>query len=312
MARRRLPSISVPIVLASVAVPVAIALLVGWTLVFAQKMAEEGDVGPNVWLLVLGVIAFTFILSVLVMFSIFLVREILHVRRQESFIDSVTHELKSPLASIKLGLQTMARRGVDDEKRELLRTMMLGDVDRLSIFIDDVLHASRLAHEKVGLDLSAIDLRELVEECAESVAERHHLAEEAIKVDVEPELSAYTDRAALQIVMRNLIDNAVKYSDAPMDVTVSAREKEKGGLVIEVKDLGIGIPKDDLKRVFHRFYRVPGESVRSRRGTGLGLFVVSSLVRNLGGRIEASSAGPGHGTTMRVSLPPHGKDPRPA
>ncbi len=303
MARRTLPSISVPIVLASVAVPLAIALLVGWTVQFASNVAKGEATAQNVWLLVLGSVAFIAILSVLVTFAIFLIREILEVRRQNSFIDSVTHELKSPLASIKLGLQTMGRAGVDGEKRELLRTMMLDDVGRLSAFIDDVLQASRLAHDRVGVAVDAVRLRALIEECAESVAARHHLEPGSIRVEVDPELSVTSDQAALVVVVRNLLDNAVKYSDAEVDVVVSAREAERGGVVLEVRDCGIGIPPKELKRVFHRFYRVQSESVRTRRGTGLGLFVVSALVRNLGGRVEARSDGPGHGTTMRVSLP---------
>lgn len=302
MARRNLPSISVPIVLASVAVPLAIALLVGWTLIFAQNLAKGDATAQNVWLLVLGSVAFIAILSVLVMFAIFLVREILEVRRQDSFIDSVTHELKSPLASIKLGLQTMGRTALETDKRELLRSMMLDDVDRLSSFIDDVLQASRLAHDRVGLDLSEVHLHDLAMECAENVAARHKLSDEAIRVEIDPELTAYTDRVALMVVIRNLIDNAAKYSDSQVEIVVAARESERG-VVIEVRDRGIGIPAQELKRVFHRFYRVPSESVRTRRGTGLGLFVVSALVRNLGGRVEAASEGVGRGTTMRVSLP---------
>lgn len=304
MARRGLPSISVPIVLASVAVPLAIALLVGWTLIFAQNLAGGDATAQNVWLLILGSIAFITILTVLMMFAIFLVREILEVRRQNSFIDSVTHELKSPLASIKLGLQTMGRDALPGEKRELLRTMMLDDVDRLSDFIDDVLQASRLAHDRVGMDMSEVSVLDIVEECVDSVATRHHLADEAIRVDVDEDLCVHTDRAALLVVVRNLIDNAVKYSDGEVEVAVSAHRDDAGGVLLEVTDRGIGIPPNELKRVFHRFYRVPSESVRTRRGTGLGLFVVSALVRNLGGRVEARSEGPGHGTTMRVSLPP--------
>jgi signal transduction histidine kinase len=309
MARRGLPSISVPIVLASVAVPLAIALLVGWTLIFAQNLAG-GATAQNVWLLVLGSVAFITILTVLVMFAIFLVREILEVRRQNSFIDSVTHELKSPLASIKLGLQTMGRSALPGHKRELLRTMMLDDVDRLSDFIDDVLQASRLAHDRVGMDLSEVDMSAMVDECVDSVAARHHLADEAIRVEIEPGLIVRTDRSALLVVIRNLIDNAVKYSESDVHVVVSARQSERGGVLLEVRDRGIGIPEKELKRVFHRFYRVPSESVRSRRGTGLGLFVVSALVRNLGGRVEAESEGPGHGTTMRVSLPAQSAAPQ--
>lgn len=313
MARRSLPSISTPIILASIAVPIAIALLVGWTLVFARNMAEGDEVAQNVWLLVLGVVAFITLMSVLIMFAIYLGREILEVRRQDMFIDSVTHELKSPLASIKLGLQTLARRGVDPDKRELLREMMLDDVDRLSEFVDDILQASRLASDvdRPGFDLSPVDLRDLVEDCAENVAMRHRLADDAIDVDVPSGLAVTSDRAALTVVIRNLIDNAVKYSDEPVHVEVGA-EASKDRISIWVRDQGIGIPKKDLKRVFHRFYRVPTEGVRSRRGTGLGLFVVSALVRNLGGRVAAESAGQGSGTTMTVVLPAPGSRPEAA
>lgn len=310
MVRRNLPSISVPIVLASVAVPLAIALLVAWTLIFAQNLAEGHATAQNVWLLIVGSVAFIAILFVLVMFAVFLVREILEVRRQDSFIDSVTHELKSPLASLKLGLQTMARPQVDSDKRELLRSMMLDDVDRLSAFIDDVLQASRLAHERATMDRGPVGLRELVQDCADTVRSRHRLSPDAITVDVDPDLTVYSDRAALQVVVRNLIDNAVKYSDE-VDVRVSSQPLRDGAVLVDVRDRGIGIPPKELKRVFHRFYRVESEHVRSRRGTGLGLFVVSALVRNLGGRVEALSDGPGHGTTMRVRLPAHTSEARP-
>ncbi|MFW6050657.1 MAG: sensor histidine kinase [Myxococcota bacterium] len=305
MARRRnIRSLSVPIALAATAVPLSVALLVGWTLVVSQNSALKGEVTQNIWLLVLGILSFVVVMGVLVMFSIFLAREILEVRRQDSFIDSVTHELKSPLASLKLCLETLAREGLDDQQRESLRRMMMDDVDRLSSFIDDVLQASRLSHDRVGVDVGQVDVAELVARCVENVSLRHKVSREVFEMDVEPGLTVSTDRAALDIVLKNLVDNAVKYSGDHVEITVRARRHDAGGVIIEVTDRGIGIPRKDLKRVFHRFYRVPGESVHTRRGTGLGLFVVSALVRNLGGRIEAQSEGAGHGTTMRVVLPP--------
>lgn len=288
--------------MASIAVPLAVALLVGWTLVFARNLAEGHATAQNVSLLILGVIAFATIMTVMVMFAIFLGREILEVRRQDSFIDSVTHELKSPLASIKLGLQTLGRDGLDEQKREMLRDMMLSDVDRLSLFVDDILQSSRLAHDRVSLALSEVDLSALLTECAEGVIARRRLPSEAVRVEVDEGLVVHTDRAALAVVVRNLIDNAVKYSGDVVDVVVRAREEDRG-IRLEVEDRGIGIPEKDLKRVFHRFYRVPSEDVRSRKGTGLGLFVVSALVKNLGGRVRALSDGPGHGTRMIVRLP---------
>lgn len=304
MARRTIRSISVPITFGAVTVPLTVFLLVGWTTFTARAAAESGEVAQNIWLLVLGVLSLVVIASVLVMFSIFLAREILEVRRQDSFIDSVTHELKTPLASIKLCLQTLEREGIPTEKREALQRMMHQDVDRLATFIDDVLQASRLAHDSTGMDVEQVRLATLAKHCAETVATRHKVPLSAIEVAVAPEAIVWTDQAALEIVLRNLIDNAVKYSGGEVRVKVAAREDAARGLVlIEVSDRGIGIPAKDLRRIFQRFYRVADEGVRSRKGTGLGLFVVSALVRNLGGSVEAESEGLGKGATMRIRLP---------
>ena len=302
VARRRIRSISVPITFGAVTVPLSVFLLVGWTTFTARNMAESGDVVSNVWLLVLGVISLVVIMSVLVMFSIFLVREILEVRRQDGFIDSVTHELKTPLASIKLCLQTLEREGIPADKREALQRMMHTDVDRLAIFIDDVLQATRLAHDDVGMDVDEVNVAKLAQSCADVISARHKVPAGRIQVNVDPDLVVWTDGAALEIVVRNLIDNAVKYSGGTPEVAIEASADERR-VSIEVRDHGIGIPKKDLKRIFHRFYRVPDEGVRAKKGTGLGLFVVSALVRNLGGRVEAESAGPGTGALLRVVLP---------
>ena len=302
VARRRIRSISVPITFGAVTVPLTVFLLVGWTTFTARNMAESGDVVSNVWLLVLGVISLVVIMSVLVMFSIFLAREILEVRRQDGFIDSVTHELKTPLASIKLCLQTLEREGIPADKREALQRMMHTDVDRLAIFIDDVLQASRLAHDDVGMDVDEVNVAKLSQSCADVISARHKVPAGKIHVNIDPDLMVWTDGAALEIVVRNLIDNAVKYSGGTPEVAISATADARR-VSIEVRDRGIGIPKKDLKRIFHRFYRVPAEGVRAKKGTGLGLFVVSALVRNLGGRVEAESDGPGTGALLRVVLP---------
>lgn len=289
--------------------PLAAALTVGWTLFLLNRISESGEVAANVWLLVLGLLAFVVIMAVLVMFTVFLAREILEVRRQDSFIDSVTHELKSPLASIKLCLQTLEREGLPEDKRAALRTMMREDIDRLSSFIDEVLQANRLAHGEMGVELERVPLRELAERMADSISTRHKIARERIEVRIPAELSVHTDRVSMEIVMRNLIDNAVKYSGEQLEVTVDARiDANARRTVIEVSDRGIGIGKADLRRVFNRFFRVASEAVRKRKGTGLGLFVVSALVRNVGGSVTAASEGEGQGTTFLVSLPLRGDD----
>ena len=309
MARRRnLKSITTPIILGAVSVPLSVALLVGWTLLVAQNLVESSEITLDVWLLVLGAISFAVIVTVLVLFSVYLVREILEVRRQDSFIDSVTHELKSPLASIKLCLETKARHDLPGEKRAQLQTMMLEDVDRLSSFIDDVLQASRLANEEnVGLTLVEVPVLEVAEQVGAKVTKRRKLDPAAIRYAISEDMRVSTDEAALRVVLRNLVDNAVKYSrGGEVEVEVAAFHDEKGRPTIEVRDRGIGIESQHLKSVFQRFYRVQSEDVRGRKGTGLGLFVVSALVRNLGGRIEARSEGLGKGTTMRVTLPANG------
>ncbi len=301
--RQRRKSISLPITLGAVAVVLAAALLVGWSLLLGQRIAVTEDIGGDVSLLVLGAISFVVIMTVLILFSIYLAREILEVRRQDSFIDSVTHELKSPLASLKLGLETLSRGALDVAQREEIRGMMLDDVDRLASCIDDVLQASLLAHGAALMGAQEIDLGELALRCAASVAARYHLSEASIGVEIPRGTMISSDRAALEIVVKNLLDNAVKYSNNVAAVRLCLSTDRKGRPVLEVHDQGIGIPRPHLRRVFQRFHRVDGEGESRRSGTGLGLFVVAALVRNLGGQVEAASPGTDGGTTVRVTLP---------
>jgi len=306
MARRRKirSSISIPITLGAITVLLSMALLVGWSLLLGQKITRSADIAGDVWLLVLGAFSFVLIIVVLVLFVVSLARGIIEVRKQDTFIDSVTHELKSPLASLQLCLETLGRGEIEDDAREKLRHMMLEDVDRLRAFIDDVLEANRLSYARPGmLNLSDVPLSELAEQCAEAVRIRHKLGPREVAIDVDPRLVVTTDRAALEIVVKNLIDNAAKYSERPARVEVVARRDSDNRVLLEVSDNGIGIDRKNLKRVFHRFYRVEDQEVRQRRGTGLGLFVVWALVKQLGGSVQALSEGRGQGTTVRVELP---------
>ncbi|MBC8073351.1 MAG: HAMP domain-containing histidine kinase [Deltaproteobacteria bacterium] len=276
------------------------ALLVGWiyVIVRSHEVPQQWAAG-NVWLLFAGIVSFLAIIAVLVLFSVFLAREILEVRRRTTFIDSVTHELRSPLASLKLCLETMGRAGLDSDQRDHLHEMMRDDVERLSAFIEDILETTRVEHGGKGRAVARIELAGLVERCIEMVMRRYHFDPEIIRVDIQPHLSIVSDRAALEVVIKNLLDNAIKYSDPPPQVVVHAVE-EAGVIRLSVSDRGIGIPKRDLKRIFDRFYRVDEEAVRARRGTGLGLFVVQALVRAIGGRLTAHSDGVGQGTRMTV------------
>lgn len=305
MARIRRRSISLPIVLGIVTVLLTIALLVGWILVLVQNLNLTERVGQNATLIALGSVSFAVIIVVLVLFSVFLVREIRMVNRQTRFIDSVTHELKSPLASLKLCVETLARDDLVLGQRVEVRQMMLDDVERLSIFIDDVLQASRLSYPREGHALEDIVLYDLVQSCARGIVRYYKQPPEVIQVRIPADLVLVTDRTAFETVIKNLLDNALKYSlglDRPPEVTVDAR-REARHIHMEIRDRGVGIPKRYQRRIFERFYRVPHDTVRARHGTGLGLFVASALVRLLGGKLTSESDGLGHGTAMHVKVP---------
>lgn len=303
-------SISLPITLSSVAVALTITLLVGWTLVIARNMdiLRSTFVG-NVGLLVGGIISFVMIITVLVLFTVFLVREISEVRRQTGFIDSVTHELKTPLASLRLAAETLARPELAPDRREQLRVMMLQDVSRLVSLVDGILDASRLlgGRREAGA-IGEVVLGDLVRALASETARRHHVPNECVTVEVDEDLLLLADPTAVRTIVLNLIDNAIKYSQSPPEIRVTARRTDDGRWIqLDVSDRGIGIGKGDLKRIFQRFYRAPEEAVRARHGTGLGLFVVAALVKSLAGKIDASSPGLGQGTTIRVLFPDRSK-----
>jgi signal transduction histidine kinase len=250
--------------------------------------------------MVSGILSLGIIAAALVMLSAFLVREILELRRQDSFIDSVTHELKSPLASLRLCLETLARPDLEAAQRHELQTMMFDDVERLGVFIDDVLESSRVPFKRRVHSLNEIDLQASVNRCVHIVCARYKLDPSVVKIAVPRNLRLLSDSTAFETILKNLLDNAIKYSHVPpqIEVVVTGTERK---VHMAVRDNGIGVPQKDLKRIFDRFYRVSSEAVRERSGTGLGLFVVQSLVRNLGGKVFALSEG--SGLTVVVKLP---------
>lgn len=308
MASRPPRSISGPIIWGSVSATLTVVMLVGWIYLILKNGELTQQWVGNFWLLVGGILSLVAITTVLILFSIFLARQILEIRRQTTFIDSVTHELRSPLASIRLGLQTLGRTGLASEQREQLREMMLEDTDRLAAFIDDILEATRLEYAHAGQALNHVALGELIHRCTSTVARRHKLDPSAIEIDVDDATELRIDGTAVETVLKNLLDNAIKYSNPPVRVQITARATDQGRVEICVRDRGVGIPPHELRRIFNRFYRVDHEDVRARRGTGLGLFVVKALVKDLGGRLKAHSDGQGKGTTMTISLPYISKD----
>jgi len=303
MPRKLNRSISVPIVLSTIAVLLTVTMLIGWILVIRENWSVTRAFWSNRWVLAGGIISLAVVICVVVLFSVSLVREILEGRRQQTFIDSVTHELKSPLASIKLCLETLARAELSPPQRDELRQMMLTDVERLTVFVDDILEASRIAHGRHSQMWNLVHVPQLLESASTAIRRRYSLPADAIRIHSPSDLQITTDPTALETILKNILDNAVKYSPQPPRVEVLVEPSDTGQLEIRVRDAGIGIERTQLKRIFKRFHRVPSAAVNERSGTGLGLYVVAALLRNLGGSVRADSAGPGQGTTVTIRLP---------
>jgi signal transduction histidine kinase len=256
-------------------------------------------------LAILGVIFFLCIIAGLVLNTIFLVREIRRNEQHDSFINAVTHELKTPVASIRLYLQTLQARELDEDRRREFYRIMLEDSDRLLHTIDQVLRAGSAGSRNRRNIKSRVNLAEITRESVSLGRTRFRLSSEALSYDeITPETGAVVvgDPDELRAAVWNLLDNAVKYSAG--DVRIKVRlETVEGKLAVRVSDQGIGISPPELKRIFRRFYRIPtGVAVRAK-GSGLGLFIVRSVARKHGGRAFAESAGAGHGSTFTILLP---------
>jgi signal transduction histidine kinase len=258
-------------------------------------------------LLVFGAILFLVILAGMVVNTVFLVRESRRNEQHDAFINAVTHELKTPVASIRLYLETLLRRELDDDKRHEFYRVMLADSDRLLDLIEQVLRAGRTSARSRVLHQVPIDLRETVRECLDLARVRHHLPDDALayvdRVHNPSEATVLGDPDELKAAVSNLVDNAIKYSNGDVHVQVELAPMDDRRVAVRVRDAGIGISSAELKRIFRRFYRIPEAVAMRIKGTGLGLFIVSSVARKHGGRVFAESPGPGQGSTFTLQLP---------
>lgn len=272
----------------------AITLYIGWILLSFQQIA----------LLIVGIILFALIITGLVLNTTFLLREIRRNEQHDAFLNAVTHELKTPIASIRLYLETLKKREVAPEKRAEFYDVMLADSDRLLNTVEQVLQASSTREKNRLLNISEINLTEILRESIERIKIRYNLDEPAISfTQPENDTKILGDANELQAVFTNLLDNAVKYSGSNIKILVGVKSLNEKFYVVRIKDYGIGIPRSELKRIFRRFYRVPNPLTQKKKGTGLGLFIVGSIVKKHGGRIYAESKGEGEGSTFIVQLP---------
>lgn len=280
------------IVLGACLLALTVALNVGWILVNTREVV----------LLVIGIIFFALIITGLVLNTIFLVREIRRNEQHDTFLNSVTHELKTPIASIKLYLETLKSRDVDDAKRAEFYDVMLKDSDRLLNTVEQVLRAGKIKERSEGNVELTID--SVLEEAVAITRSRNNLPESAIKYSpTHEDLNVKGNREELLSVFLNLLDNAVKYSADEPKITVKSQTSGFSNRVaVVIKDKGVGISPAELKRVFRRFYRST-QNQNGAKGTGLGLFIVKSIVEKHGGRVVAESKGEGKGSTFLVHLP---------
>jgi two-component system sensor histidine kinase SenX3 len=290
-------SIAVFITLGAIAVVLAVALQTSW-IVINWRAA---------WKLVLGTLFFSLIIAGVVLNTIFLVREIRRNEQHNSFINAVTHELKTPVASIRLYLETLRTREVDHARRQEFYRIMLEDSDRLLGTIEQVLRAGRTSQAKRHLHLTPVDMREMVRECLALARTRHHLPDESIdyieKITHPQQALVMGDLEDLKAAVSNLLDNAIKYSGKRVQVLVEVAAAEPKSVAVRVQDHGVGIPRDELKRVFERFYRVPGVTKSRVPGAGLGLSIVASVARQHGGKVEVDSDGQDRGSTFTLTFP---------
>lgn len=289
----RRKSIAFFIALGAGLISVILVLYVGWVLLNWRTGI----------LLFLGVLLVLMIIGGVVLNTIFLVREIRRNEQHDAFINAVTHELKTPVASIRLYLETLQKRHVEEDKRQEFYRIMLDDSSRLLETIEQVLRTGRVGGSARKLNLSRIDLANVVEESLQRVRALHKVPADQLQYSRGPHVTVLGDIDEVRAAVSNLVDNAVKYSGNSVRVVVETELADGKYVTLRVRDYGPGIAKAELKQIFKRFYRAPGPLATRVKGTGLGLYIVRSVAKRHGGRVWAESEGPGLGSTFVLQLP---------
>lgn len=290
----RKKSIAFFIALGAGLILVIILLYVGWVLLSWHRGI----------LLFLGGLLLALIIAGIVLNTTFLVREIRRNEQHDAFINAVTHELKTPVASIRLYVETLQTRTLDETKRNEFYDIILSDSDRLLGSIEQILRTGRVGSSSRKPHLVPMNLAETVKECVTRARILYHVPAESMEYDSgSAPLPIQGDYDEVRAAVSNLIDNAIKYSGDDRHVEVTASGVEGKYAEVRVKDRGPGIAQPELKRIFKRFYRIHGPLATRVKGTGLGLYIVRSVAKRHGGRAWAESAGTGRGSTFVIQFP---------
>jgi signal transduction histidine kinase len=284
---------------------VAVALTVGWQILGGSEALHSPGTGTLRWVIYfLGTLLFLLLIGGLVLIVMLLLREVRLNERQSNFVSAVTHELKTPVASLRLYLDTLQMRDLPESRRADFYRTMRQDLDRLHTTINNVLNAAMYTDRPV-LDPRPLDLAKVVRRSIDLTRTRHQLAPETISYEGPGALRLRGDVDALETAVLNLLDNAVKYSKDPAQpqIEVQVWSDGDGQAHLRVKDQGVGMSRHHLRLIFNRFYRIGREVRRSHTGTGLGLFIVRSVAKSHRGVVAADSAGPDRGSTFTLSLP---------
>lgn len=316
MDRPAVRSLKGPITLFVIVLVFTVTLAVLWNFVLVadwqriRELAATPEGAAFHWTFIaVGSALFVAIIALSCILGAQLIGQIRWSRRQSNFIASVSHELNSPLSSIKLFAQTIRRENVSVEDRRRFVDRILFGVERLSRLVQNILRAADLDRRDGDLLVMPedVDLKPYIEEYEEEIRTVFRERGEAVRVALEPvagPLVVALDRTMFRQVLDNIVDNAIRYR-AGDETRITMRAARKGEWAeVEVADEGLGIPAREIPRIFERFYRIEdGDPARSHEGMGIGLYVVQSVVEAHGGKVGAHSEGPGRGATIWLRLP---------
>lgn len=284
-----------PITLSVVLMALNVTLMICWIVLLARQTGWGA--------LIIGVVVFSVILLGLSFYLVLIIKEVRLNQRQANFVDSVTHELKSPIASLKLYLETLEMRSVTDEQRNRFYHVMGEELDRLDHLISQLLEVGRLDAIGEQSEAEDIPLETMLHKCGAAACAHHKRDEQTtITYDLQPAV-IHARPLVVETVFRNLMDNAIKYAGDPPLVEVQVRVTDRGRVTTRIIDNGHGVPPELRKRIFGMFYRAGSELTRRQKGTGLGLYIVNTLVRQMKGRVSVHDRTNLSGSVFEVDLP---------